>query len=256
MGQLVRNIVVPGKYNNYLLGGNLCNAFAMGEIGASDEFFLVGCEPSTESLYPLLTGNIMDSEGKVLFRLVRNILQINPGNCSKILGDHIGYEIHDSSGKMIFKISTKYEYNDALKDHCFISTIDGNFFDKSGKLLFQATSGSEKEALTSFGKHALGFSDGFGLVQNYSKDEIEVARIALSSQGTIHQKLTGEHNDRQIDLDGKYIQEAKLIRCQLTIRDGNFYLGSNNTIRECQIKFTERARTVYQFSKLIEKGNK
>jgi hypothetical protein len=100
---------MPGAFNNYVLAGNLCNAFALGEIGSRDDFFLIGAEPPDESSYPLLTGNVLDSEGQLLFRLVRNVLTINPGNCSKIIGDQIGYEIHDSAGALIFRVSSKFE---------------------------------------------------------------------------------------------------------------------------------------------------
>ena len=85
--QLIRNSIMAGKDNNYLVGGNIVGAFVVGEVGSADDFFLVGVEPEQESNYPLLTGNILDSEGNVLFRLVRNVLMLNPGHCSKILGD-------------------------------------------------------------------------------------------------------------------------------------------------------------------------
>ena len=55
---LVRSIMKQGKYNNYLVGGNVCNAFTLGDLGSTDDFFLVGAEPFYESNYPLLTGNI------------------------------------------------------------------------------------------------------------------------------------------------------------------------------------------------------
>ena len=80
MSILIGNIIMPGQINNYLIAGNVCNAFVLGELGSRDDFFLVGAEPSTESNYPLLTGNILNSEGQVLFRLVRNVLTINPGH--------------------------------------------------------------------------------------------------------------------------------------------------------------------------------
>lgn len=109
MSILIKNRFMLGQFNNYLIAGNVCNAFALGELGSQDDFFLVGAEPEEESSYPLLTGNILDSEGKVLFRLVRNVLFLNPGHCSRILGDHVGYEIHDSSGVPILKVRTLFE---------------------------------------------------------------------------------------------------------------------------------------------------
>jgi hypothetical protein len=54
MSILVRNQFMPGMYNNYLIAGNICNAFALGEIGSQDDFFLIGAEPEDESNYPFL----------------------------------------------------------------------------------------------------------------------------------------------------------------------------------------------------------
>ena len=99
-----RNLLMPGRFNNYLVGGNLCNAFTVGSLGAADDFYLIAAEPSEESSYPLLTGNIIDSEGNLLCRLVRNVLTLNPGDCSKLLGDAIGYEIHDAAGQFVFPV--------------------------------------------------------------------------------------------------------------------------------------------------------
>ncbi len=35
---LARNTFTKGKFNNYLVGGNICNAFALGDLGSSDDF--------------------------------------------------------------------------------------------------------------------------------------------------------------------------------------------------------------------------
>jgi len=40
---------MPRKFNNYLIAGNVCDAFALGELGSQDDFFLVGAEPEEES---------------------------------------------------------------------------------------------------------------------------------------------------------------------------------------------------------------
>ena len=157
MSSLIGNVMMKGKYNNYLVGGNICNAFAIGELGSTDDFFLIGAEPKDESNYPLLSGNILDSEGKVLFRLVRNMLIINPGHCSKILSDHIGYEIHDSQGNMILKVATRFEKLPKEEEDCFVTTISANFFDKNGNLVFKAQSG-KNESIESNIQSGFGFS--------------------------------------------------------------------------------------------------
>lgn len=256
MSIVAKNVIMPGKYNNYLVGGNLCNAFAIGEIGSMDDFFIVASEPSIESYYPMITANILDSEGNVLFRLVKNMLLINPGHCSKIVGDHVGYEIHDSANTLIFRISTKFEYNESLKDKLFITTIGGNFYNKAKELVFRATSGTEEESIESFCKHALGFSGGLGIVQNYSKAEMDIVKLALLSKGSIHQHLTGEFLKKEIDFEGKYIHDAVMRNCRITIREGDFSFGNNLEISGCTINMIERAGRVLEFIKVVEKGNK
>lgn len=256
MSTLIHNVMNPGKYNNYLVGGNLCNAFALGEIGSIDDFFIVGAEPSDESTYPMITANILDSEGKVLFRLVQNVLVFNPGHCSKILGNHIGYEIHDSAGQMIFRISTKFEKVDQLHEENFITTIETNFYDKAKKLVFSATAGGENEKIESFCKSAFGYSGGFGLVMNYSNDEIEMVRIALLTKGLINQKLTGIHQGESISLDGKIIENAVLKGCKIIVKDGDFILGSNNTLDSCEFSFQEKAGNLYRLTQLLNRQEK
>lgn len=135
---LANNVIFPGRYNNYVVGGNVCNGFAIGDIGSSEDFFIIASEPEGESNYPMITGNFLDSSGKTLFRLVENTLVINPGKCQKILSDHIGYEIVDSNGVPIFKIETKYEKIPSINQECFVTTIEGKFFNSRGEMVAQA----------------------------------------------------------------------------------------------------------------------
>jgi hypothetical protein len=251
MSTLIKNVMNPGKYNNYLIGGNLCNAFALGEIGSLDDFFIVGAEPDDESNYPLITANILDSEGETLFRLVKNVLVFNPGHCSKILGDHIGYEIHDSAGNLIFRVSTRFERTEQLPEECYVTTIEANFFDKASKLVFHAKSGGEDEKIESFCKSAFGFSGGFGMVMGYNQDEIELVRLALLTKGSVNQRLTGEHNHEQIELEGRIVQNANLKNCEITIRDGNFIIGPNNSFEACKFNFVEKAGQIYNLVKML-----
>ncbi|MCJ7549986.1 MAG: hypothetical protein MUQ30_09930, partial [Anaerolineae bacterium] len=45
---MIQNVFEIGAFNNYLIGGNVCNAFALGNLGSADDFFLVGAEPADE----------------------------------------------------------------------------------------------------------------------------------------------------------------------------------------------------------------
>lgn len=59
------NVFHLSRYNNYLIGGNACNAFGLGRIGAQRDFWLLGAEPEDESSFPLLSGRILNSEGEL-----------------------------------------------------------------------------------------------------------------------------------------------------------------------------------------------
>ena len=241
------NVLMQGKYNNYLVGGNICNAFALGDLGSTEDFFLIGAEPLGESNYPLLTGNILDSEGNVLFRLVRNMLVINPGHCSKILSDHVGYEIHDGNGQLIFKVATQFETLPNGNEECFVTTISANFFNKDGELVFKAHSGGEDERIESSVKSAFGFCGGFGLVQGLNENEINVARAMLSTGGAIHRVLSGPITDQEVSLDGAALLNAQIDKCKINVTSGEFILlGENNSFSNSQFAFAGAAENIRQ----------
>lgn len=241
----VRNVLNKGRFTNYLVGGNVCNAFALGELGSSDDFFLIGAEPEGESNYPLLTGNILDSEGKVLFRLVKNMLVINPGHCSKILGDHIGYEIHDGNGQPIFKVQTRLERLPGETAESFVTTISANFFDKNGTLVFHATSGGDDERIESSVKSSFGFTGEFGLVQRMSEDELTIARMMLGSGGAIHRVLTGFVSGKTVSLDGAMMLNAQLSNCTVQLSTGEFTIsGTANHFNKCHFELSGAAAKI------------
>lgn len=244
---------MPGKFNNYLIGGNVCNAFVVGEIGSQDDFFLVGAEPIEESNYPLLTGNILDSEGNVLFRLVRNMLTVNPGHCSKISADYVDYEIHDGDDKFIFRIQTLFQKLPESGDKMFVTTLSGNFYNKKGELLFSATSGEEDERIETNAKCAFGFTGGFGLVQGMSKEEIDFARIVLSSRGTIHEPIRGHLDGEEITLDGKALINARITNCDIHVHKGDFATYGDCAMEHCRFFFHDAAERIQNLILSISK---
>lgn len=183
---LTGNIFTLGKHHNYLVAGNVCNAFVLGELGATDDFFLVGAEPPDDSSHPLLTGNVLDSKGRLLFRLVRNVLTINPGHCIKTLGAHGGYEIHDSDGVQIVKVTTRLEKLPGIPNEGYITTMTAKFFNRSGMLVFKAHGGDSQEHIESSGKTAFGFDKVFGYVQGYTEEELDIAKTMLVSAGALN----------------------------------------------------------------------
>jgi len=254
MAILIKSWFKPGKYNNYAIAGNICNAFALGEIGSQEDFFLVGTEPIEESFYPLLTGNILDSEGNVLFRLVRNILAINPFNCSKILGDHVGYEIHDGVGNLILKVRTIYERLPKTDNEMFVTTLTGNFYNKQGKLIFTANSGEENEHIDSKVKCIFGCKgNALGLVVGMSQDETDFVKIALNSRGKINEPIRGHIDTKEITLDGKALINAKITNCKVHISSGNFVFFGHCEFANCDIRFHDEAETIKNFVEMLYK---
>ena len=235
----VQNVLCKGHINSYFVAGNVCNVFALGELGSSDDFFLIGAEPEGESNYPLLTGNILDSEGNVLFRLVKNMLVINPGHCSKILGDHIGYEIHDRNDQLIFKVQTQLERLPGGTTESFVTTITANLFDKNGNLVLQATSGGDNERIESSVKSSLGFTDEFVLVHRMSEDELTIARMLLGSGGAIHRVLTGPVSGKTVSLDGTMILNAQITNCTVQLSTCEFTIyGATNQFNNCHFELS------------------
>ncbi len=251
--KIVKCMFNPGQYNNYLLAGNVCNAFALGELGSVDDFFLVGAEPPDESGYPLLTGNILDSEGNVLFRLVQNILLINPGHCSKIVGNSVGYEVHDSAGETILAVKTKFEPLPEATENGFVTTLKANFYNKNGELVFSANSGEPDEKIEASCKKAFGFSGGFGLVGGYNDEELDLARVALSTRGKVHRLLSGiTMNEGELDLDGVALKNTRLENITIHVRTGNFLLLPGNHIEGCKFLFHGEAANIHSLVKLLE----
>ena len=208
------NRICANEFSNYVIGSNICNGFAIGAIGASDDFFLVGVPATEEGAYPTLTGNFLDAEGNPLFRLVRNVLVANPRNCSKIIGNHIGFEIHDAEGKAVFKVESTWK--DEGKGS-YITTISGTFCGKDGSVIVRADEGAF--TCTDGAKVAMGWTgNGFAMLLGMSNAEAEVANWCLASGGAINQILRGEIASQDLNLDGKLLIDATVRECSSSTR--------------------------------------
>jgi hypothetical protein len=238
---IAANRMCANDFSNYHIGGNICNAFAIGEIGAPDDFFLVGAPATQVDDYPVLTGNFLDSEGNPLFRLVRNVLVVNPRNCSKMRGDHIGFEIQDGEGNSVFKVESLYE-NGAYR-----TIITGTFYGKGGHEVARADKG--ELSWNGIQKMVMGFTgSGFGIVVNLDDQEIEVAKWCIASSGEIHQILKGEIVGQNIDLDGKLLVDVTLRDCHARIISGNFMILGNLSMIETQVNYEGPAARIHMFA--------
>lgn len=245
----------PGRFNNYLVAGNLCNAFAIGQIGDEKDFFLVGVEPEYETNYPLLTGNIFDSEGNLLCRIARNALVHNPGNCTKTFGDRVGFEIYDKKKNLVFKMQTRFESGLNQNEQMLVATITGNFYDRSGKVVFKANAGEAGEYVEPDAKVVFGFSEGFGLIKNIKEEDIDFVSFVLATRGRVHLLITGKVEGEEFPLDGRAFVNSDVQNCTIHIKTGEFIIRDSN-LNSNKFVFHDQAENMRQFLMLLsDQGN-
>jgi len=95
------------------------------------------------------------------------------------------------------------------------------------------------------GKHAIGFTHGaFGLVGGMSADELDFARIVLTTRGSIHTPVRGLIEDQEITLDGKALLSAHVKNCTVHVHSGNFALYGDGRIEGCKFVFHDEAENI------------
>lgn len=235
----VANQFQPNAFSNYLVGSNYTNAFAIGNVGATDDFFLVGAPPAGEDSYPMLTGNFLDAEGNFLFRIVRNILVVNPRNCSRIMGNHIGYEIHDGEGNRVLKVETTFG-----TDQRYYTVVNGMFFDKERRQVAVADGGGL--VVQPHVKIAMGFNGGaFAYHLLMSQDELSVAAICVGTGGVANQIIRGQFDSQQISIDGKIFIDAIVNKCKIIVSGGDFAITGSTQFAACNFEFVGAAANIY-----------
>jgi hypothetical protein len=198
----------------------------------------------------------LDSNGDVLFRLVRNFLIFNPGNCSKFVGNTIGYEIHDSNDVPIFKVETRYIPSADRSGSRLTTTLAASFYNQQKELVFSANSGEDNERIDASCRCAFGLGSS-GLVAHFgpwTDQEKLVAKVAVETGGLIHELVTGEVTDANFVLDGKILYGATITGRTIHVHTGNF-LNIGSTITHCGIAFYGQADNIRQLVLAIERTN-
>jgi len=236
------NVITVNRHSNYLFSGNMCNAFVIGEIGASDDFFLVGAPVLPDTNYPILSGNFLDFQGKQLFRMVRNVLVVNPGNCSIRRGNYIGFEVHDAQGQRVLKVESK------SKAKAYLTEVTGTFYGKNGKRVASAdgrvvSPGTATKSGFGFGPRGLDITNGM------SSKEIATARYCLASGGVIHQIVTGSFDNETIEADGKIFRDTTMTNCTIIIREGHFAFEGSHRVHACKFLFHGAASQIFNIAK-------
>lgn len=238
--------VCANEFSNYLVGGNLCNAFALGEVGSASDFFLVGAPPEPGIGYPIITGHLLDSAGKPLVRIVRNALLENPGGCTR-KSDPLrpGFEIADASGKTVLKVQT------SLAGVGMVTTLEGEFFNQRGEIAASLAEGGLSSGKSPV-RVAMGLTPtGFGMGMNLNPEALEAARWCLGSGGTIHRLQRGEISGQDLNLDGSLFIDATIRQCRLTGATLDFAFSGKINLADCQLHFDGKAAQIFRLAQLI-----
>lgn len=245
----------PNDFSNYLIGGNLCNAFALGNVGAPNDFWMVGAPALEVDAYPIITGNFLDAEGNPLFRIVKNVLTVNPRDCAKIYGNHIGYEIHDGQGNPIIKIETTQQ--ESGQKSMLVTTIHGTFYDALKQPVVTFGGDKAESAGNCPVAYGLGPNGQWVMPAYMSNEQQEIASWVARTHGAVNEIVTGAHREETIKMDGTLFKNAQLEKCKLLVETGDFWITGPTTIRQCSVEASGAAERVgFLVARIIEgKGN-
>ncbi|CAN5454887.1 hypothetical protein BH09PLA1_BH09PLA1_24470 [soil metagenome] len=239
-------LISTTAYSNYAVAGVLSNAFAVGNVGAGDDFYLIGAPPEVGSHLPLISGIFFDSSGQLLCRLERNVLASNPAGCEIVRGNHLGYDVRDAQGNLVLNVHTRWQMAPEI-GRSFVTTVTGRFYDRAGALIGQARGGAEDAR--SFGlPAAFGFT-GAGLGMNVGFDERQIAlvTVTMAAGGKYYEPLSGMIENQTIWLDGKLITDGtEITQCRLILESGDFVVmpGAKFVINNNELDLRGPARNV------------
>jgi hypothetical protein len=222
--------VSPNAFSNYVIASVLTNAFAIGEIGADDRFFLVGAPPEPGTPQAILSGVLCDANGKMLCRIERNTLTANPGECEIIRTNHLGFKVRDANGAMLLHVETRRRDVPRIGES-FITTLAGS-----------CVPSVDREYA------AFGFNDS-GLTRHLGLDGLQqiLATATMAASGKLYEPLHGRIENQTLHLDGKLITDGTHIaHCRLVIETGDFVVvpGAQFSISNNELDIRGKARNV------------
>lgn len=239
--------ICANTFCNYLIGGNVTNAFALGEVGSADDFFIVGAPPEEGVGYPLITANLLGAGGSPACRVVRNVLLENPAKCRRVVTEAGGYEILDAAGNPLLKVQSTWLATAGQ----FVITLAGDFQNRKGD-----PSVSISAQGLSFGKApvpmAIGFlPNAFGMGLNLRPDLLEAAKWCLTTGGAVHRVVRGDIADRDFNLDGNLFFDATLRNCRLTGSTLNFAFAGKINLAQSKIHLDGVAAQVFRLAQIL-----
>lgn len=221
--------ISPNAFSNYSIGGVLTNAFAIGQIGASDRFYSIGSPPEAGAQQAVISGVLCDASGGMLCRLERNAIVANPGGCEIVRTNQLGFEVRDANGKVVLHVQTRRRDVPRVGD-MFVSTISG------------------PSVIVDREYAAFGFIDA-GLTRHAGLDDLQqiIAIATMAAVGKFFEPLHGRMESQTIYLDGKVITDGtEITGCRLVIETGDFVVvpGARFSISNNELDLRGKARNV------------
>lgn len=212
--------------HNYNVGTNVSGGFALGNVGAKDDFWLCGLQTDEGVPEPLLCGSILDSKGSLLIRINNSHFTYNPARCERVISssDHgLSTHFRDGYGEVVLQVDTVPKDGGKLIE----TAVLGKFHGKNGDLLYEATRGY------CYVNDALPFRALVG-GQIYG-DELSPAQgkfleTTVRTRGLINHILTGHFTAVELQIDGAFMTDFYANECKL-LCNSLFWMNDGNISR-------------------------
>jgi hypothetical protein len=182
--QIEASLAVPAKHHNYAVAGKMLNAFAVGAIGAEDDFWLVALEPPAEGegpYRPILYANLLDAFGRRLVTLTRNEATWNPRGCA-VAQDGERLVVSGPDGREVLRVTTTW----VRANGCYVSYFRCRLKDRQGVVRAESRGQADQPTLMVYGKAGYGIRPNATFAQNDGLGEEEVRRVmALAGLGPV-----------------------------------------------------------------------
>ena len=172
------SLLVPADHHNYVLEGQMVNAFAAGRIGAEDDFWLAGAEPAIQGEHagrPRITGNILDAFGRRLVTLEGNRITF-AARPSEIVRTDDGWRLV-CGGREVLRLETR----PARAGGSALTYLHGMCKDRRGAVRLETRGAADNPSLLLRGPHAYGLrpDDTFAMNEGLSEEELRQAVAVL-----------------------------------------------------------------------------
>jgi len=236
--------------HSYEVGTNVGPEFAIGHIGAGDDFWLTGSVVPPETAHPLLTGNILGKDGSVLVRLVLGELRFNPAHCRQVFSttaDRFRYQVEDKDGNAILLADTHW----SEKHGKHITSVLGTFYGKTGEVVADSTRGW-LDIDDSANLNVRLCRKDFGVQVTHHQRAFLL--LILTTNGGINFMASGSYDGAELRLDGAYVHDLYALNCTVFV-DTMFYTGDNVKIDSpCSLGLSGPARCLGDLVRHIAKN--